>query len=880
MRDWKGGFHLPNANPMSAGGWNVINHCGGEWWTFLTREQIRRDDVQRIIQKVPWAKFILRTALPDRYNHAECRQKFVEDVQDWAWLGNRLIFQPWNEPNHPGEGFGSTEADMANFNDQFCLAYDEIKAVNPDCWVAFTPLTAGNRDVFFPYSEDPEGVPYFMHGKEAAKLGATEVEIQAAILSGPCYEALMKADLYLAHVYCMSPEAGQIHDLAYGLRWLRYAGFFPKPMGVVINELGVAGDGGFVDYQKMLTGEDSFLPPDKIYMVRGSCIWQLCITIHGMDDQMKALDGWIATLPDTRPPPVLPPPAPFEPEPPDPEPDPVPQPDDVQLRPMVGVHGRNDHEFQPADYQAILQAKIELVKVMNFTSVAVAGHFPHCKFVVRLWDGGFGKGHVRPSPETFVDHVYMGLEAWLPYTEYFEIHNEPNIPDSEKHGEGFGPTEQDAYDFQDWFLEVLGLLRQRYPEVKFGFPGLCPVGLANDMEWLIWCQTAISAADWLGVHCYWGTGGHLHPSFGLRYRAYRAEWPNKPMIVTEFGNSDEGKDWEQTGGEYAEWYARVIEDSPYDAEMGCPPILGAACFIASSPDPAFDKFAWVGEAGVVRPVVAVLGDVDWPPLYGQPVTPDPSLPPVACFSAAPLTGPAPLTVQFIDTSEGEVATLFWDFDDGYVEYDVPVATHVFTLPGEYDVKLSVHGPGGADAWVKTITVTEPELPDPDPGVHLVEWNEALEGKVDFTVDGKLVFCLDAAQSMGWWWEGDELAIQVDCGDWEGQDLDLEGGVLYLSGEWPALFLALVGRGESIRPFPVSTEDHVEAVRSMAWWAVDVIHEPAFALSQHARKNGLGAPLTEECDVEARGKKYRLQGYSGGIVYCEVGKWDEAIHIKW
>lgn len=61
---------------------------------------------------------------------------------------------------------------------------------------------------------------------------------------------------------------------------------------------------------------------------------------------------------------------------------------------------------------------------------------------------------------------------------------------------------------------------------------------------------------------------------------------------------------------------------------------------------------------------------------------------VANFSACPLTGDAPLTVQFSDTSEGLVSSRTWSFGDGATSTEKnPVYT--YTAPGTYKVSLTV-----------------------------------------------------------------------------------------------------------------------------------------------------------------------------------------------
>jgi PKD repeat protein len=83
-------------------------------------------------------------------------------------------------------------------------------------------------------------------------------------------------------------------------------------------------------------------------------------------------------------------------------------------------------------------------------------------------------------------------------------------------------------------------------------------------------------------------------------------------------------------------------------------------------------------------------------------------PPVADFTAKPLTGITPLTVIFTDQSASTVTSRSWDFDnDGTTDSIAQNPTHTYTTPGTYTVNMTVTGPGGADSEIKTgyITVT-------------------------------------------------------------------------------------------------------------------------------------------------------------------------------
>ncbi|OPX63659.1 MULTISPECIES: PKD domain-containing protein [unclassified Methanoregula] len=84
--------------------------------------------------------------------------------------------------------------------------------------------------------------------------------------------------------------------------------------------------------------------------------------------------------------------------------------------------------------------------------------------------------------------------------------------------------------------------------------------------------------------------------------------------------------------------------------------------------------------------------------------------PDAKFSANPLSGVAPLTVQFTDESTGDITAIYWDFT-GDLQPDSTDHNPSWTFndPGVYTIYMGVTGPGGMDYAVKTnyITVLDP-----------------------------------------------------------------------------------------------------------------------------------------------------------------------------
>jgi uncharacterized delta-60 repeat protein len=107
------------------------------------------------------------------------------------------------------------------------------------------------------------------------------------------------------------------------------------------------------------------------------------------------------------------------------------------------------------------------------------------------------------------------------------------------------------------------------------------------------------------------------------------------------------------------------------------------------------------------------------PISPQNISPDLStlcwefVIPEANFTADPVDGKNPLTVQCTDLSTGDIASYLWNFGDGNFSTDRnPV--HQYVGMGIYPVKLTVTGPAGSD-WKRIadyINVTE-GLPIPD-----------------------------------------------------------------------------------------------------------------------------------------------------------------------
>ena len=77
--------------------------------------------------------------------------------------------------------------------------------------------------------------------------------------------------------------------------------------------------------------------------------------------------------------------------------------------------------------------------------------------------------------------------------------------------------------------------------------------------------------------------------------------------------------------------------------------------------------------------------------------------PTANFTFTPAAGPAPLAVQFTDTSTGAPASWTWDFGDGGTS-GVQNPSYTYTKAGTYTAKLTVTNAGGSTTKTATVTV--------------------------------------------------------------------------------------------------------------------------------------------------------------------------------
>jgi len=274
---------------------------------------------------------------------------------------------------------------------------------------------------------------------------------------------------------------------------------------------------------------------------------------------------------------------------------------------LIGLHGRTNGEFEDADYPIVARAQLEAVKITSHATLDTVQRLrainPEMFVLIRAIETFEEDSQPRKvTPAQFVERTTPDLSRLCdadPSLRYIEIHNEPNL-----RSEGLGGSWKDGAEFGDWFLEVMALQRQRFPDAHFGFPGLSPgptsaaAGRVDSDAFLSQAEVAAQQADWIGLHAYWVNEKEISDErLGFGFMDYRARFPEKLLFVTEFGNPLQPKN--VIADQYARYYG-VLRNV-----RG----LGAAfAYVISSPDPVESvRWAWRDEAGNDVGIAAVVG---------------------------------------------------------------------------------------------------------------------------------------------------------------------------------------------------------------------------------------------------------------------------------
>jgi hypothetical protein len=280
---------------------------------------------------------------------------------------------------------------------------------------------------------------------------------------------------------------------------------------------------------------------------------------------------------------------------------PVPSEDSwVYGRVLVGLHGRVDGPMQEGDWQVVKRARIEALKLTSSALVEDVIRAreinPGMFILVRLSADLRGR---KVGAAQFARWVEPDLKRFSEQgVRYFEIHNEPNLTP-----EGFGSSWRSGYEFGEWFVQVCDLLRAKYPQARFGWPGLAPgpstSGMrSDDVEFLRSAGSFVGDADWIGCHCHWeDRHGIASENGGAKYMHYRDRWPDRLVIITEFSSTSPLLDSQSRTQQYLDYYYNLRTQAG----------IGAAFAFAVSASTSYPFEVWRGEDGRMRIDADALG---------------------------------------------------------------------------------------------------------------------------------------------------------------------------------------------------------------------------------------------------------------------------------
>lgn len=242
----------------------------------------------------------------------------------------------------------------------------------------------------------------------------------------------------------------------------------------------------------------------------------------------------------------------------------------VDVRPfgksLTGLGMGNPQPLTPGQLKIIENTHVEAFKTLtlpdpgeNTRLIAQLKNIrPQMFIVTRLFFSVDHTSKTKFSAQEFVNFVSNGITpCYNAGVRYFEVHNEPNLM-----VEGMGWNWGSGKAFGDWLIAALDILRQKFPDAKFGYPGLSPQD--NTPEFLKTSLHAIKHCDWVAAHSYWQTADTgpfpiTSEEAGMYWRRIHATAPDKLLMITEFSNNSGAASPTEKGKQYLRYY-KLLRD--------------------------------------------------------------------------------------------------------------------------------------------------------------------------------------------------------------------------------------------------------------------------------------------------------------------------------
>lgn len=268
---------------------------------------------------------------------------------------------------------------------------------------------------------------------------------------------------------------------------------------------------------------------------------------------------------------------------------------------LVGVNAREDGTFLESDFNVIQSAKVESVKIQENTSGHTINRLRQIKpdmFIMARLAYDLGQNQVKPA--NWANQIKPHLQRLYDLgIRYYEIHQSPNLQMY-----GWNYSWVSGVDFGRWWMDIVNLLKDDFPEAKLGFPGVSPGGQVEGQRldvytFLEQADEAINSADWVGVNCYWNAQMEMGiQSKGAFYNFIRDRYLDKLIFVTEFANLNELTNSYVKGNEYVTYYQTLRNK---------PGFGGAFSQIISTPN-KYGNIRWRNEDNTLTNIPVQVGD--------------------------------------------------------------------------------------------------------------------------------------------------------------------------------------------------------------------------------------------------------------------------------
>ncbi|MEJ2571118.1 MAG: M23 family metallopeptidase [Anaerolineales bacterium] len=268
---------------------------------------------------------------------------------------------------------------------------------------------------------------------------------------------------------------------------------------------------------------------------------------------------------------------------------------------LFGAHARIGAPMTDSDLAMASRARLECIKLENCETEENITRLRELNpgiFIMGRLTADFSGLPI--TADDFVRKVEAGLGVFYRQdVRYFELHANPNLQSA-----GWRRSWRNGSEFGGWFLRVVDQLKQSFPGIRLGFPGLSPgAGISGRREaadqFMHEAEDAMDSADWIGVHCCWTDVRGMNSKDGRGWvMTYRKSFPHKLLLVTEFYNPSQSVNAEAKARQYLSFTNQVADVAG----------VGAVFSYAISSDESENGFVWPSEGGAFAGILAARKD--------------------------------------------------------------------------------------------------------------------------------------------------------------------------------------------------------------------------------------------------------------------------------